>query len=264
MLTPILMYHEVTEAGRLPEEVLASWTVTPEQFREHLAMLAGAGYTGVSAAQWLHTRQRRAPGLRPVVLTFDDGFRGNVDHAIPALLERGWTATFFVISGRMGRPSYAAPEDWRAAAAAGMDIASHTATHPFMAVLDVHEARRELTESRAALEDATGAPVVGFSWPNGDAHPRGRGLLTEAGYTWAATSRAAFAAPRTDRLALPRLPVRAWHDAEALAALLGAGRLRRTRMAAAYAAKQLGRRCLGRARYARIQSRIVGDVQGEA
>jgi len=153
MLTPILMYHEVTAASPLPEEALASWTVAPDRFREHLEALAAAGYTGVSVSRWLEGRAAPPAAGRAVVITFDDGFRGNVEHAIPALAERGWTATFFVISGRMTHASYADAADWRAAAEAGMEVASHTATHPFMAVLDVETSRRELLESRCALED---------------------------------------------------------------------------------------------------------------
>ena len=260
MLTPILMYHEVTGASLLPDEVVASWTVTPGQFDAHMAMLAEAGYTGMSVARWLAVRDASPSEVRPVVLTFDDGFRGNVEHVIPALCERGWTATFFVISGRMGHPSYAEAPDWRAAVAAGMDVASHTATHPFMAVMDAAAALREMADSRAALEDATGGRIQGFSWPNGDAHPRGRRLLVKSGYTWAATSRAAFATGRTDRLALPRLPVRAWHDADALAGLLSAGRIGRARMAAAYEAKQMARRLLGRARYARMTEDLRSET----
>jgi len=101
--------------------------------------------------------------------------------------------------------------------------------------------------------------VTGFSWPNGDAHPRGRRLLAEAGYAWAATSRPAFAGNGTDRWALPRLPVRAWHDAGGLARLLDTGLPNRARMAAAYEAKRTARRLLGRARYARLQARAVRD-----
>jgi peptidoglycan/xylan/chitin deacetylase (PgdA/CDA1 family) len=258
-LTPILMYHEIGEPGR---DAVASWTVSPRRFCEHLDMLRDAGYTGVSVAQWLADRGGRPSGARPVVLTFDDGLAGNARNAIPALMERGWMATFFVISGSMGKPGFSASSDWRDAAGAGMDVASHTVTHPFMATLAEAEARRELADSRAALEDAVGASVRGFSWPNGDAHPHGRRLLSETGYHWAATSRAAFAAPGTDAMDLPRLAVRSAHTAESLARLMDTGAAHRARMLAACQAKRLARTLLGRDRYARVQSRVAGDSEG--
>lgn len=254
-LTPILMYHATGETG---PDAPPSWRVTAEQFRSHLDALAEAGYTGVSAEKWLAARQR-AQRERMVVLTFDDGLASNVRAAIPLLREREWSGTFFVISGKMGAAGFASASDWRSASSAGMEVASHTATHPFMAVLPEDEALRELSDSRTALEDAIGAAVTGFSWPNGDAHRRGHALLRAAGYQWAATSRAAFASARTDPLDLPRLAVRAWHDADGLMRLLNTAPVRRARMLATCQARRLARSILGRALYARLQSRAVGD-----
>jgi hypothetical protein len=62
-------------------------------------------------------------------------------------------------------------------------------------------------------------------------------------------------------MARPRLPGRAWHDAGGLERLLDTGLLHRTRLAAAYEAKQFARRLLGRGRYARIQARVARDQQ---
>ncbi|HEY3266702.1 MAG TPA: polysaccharide deacetylase family protein [Armatimonadota bacterium] len=255
MSTPILMYHEVSSGGPPAADVYASWTVTAAQFRQHLAALRDAGYVGVSVPRW----QAGEGGAKPVVLTFDDGFAGNVENVIPALAELGWSGTFFVISGKMGTEGYARPADWAEAFRLGMDVASHTVTHPFAALLPAREALRELADSRAAIEDAAGAPVVGFSWPNGDAHREGHALLKDAGYAWAATSLPAFASRRSDPLALPRLPVRSWHDSEALMALVGSGPARRLRMLAEYRAKRAARALLGRRGYASLQRRISND-----
>jgi peptidoglycan/xylan/chitin deacetylase (PgdA/CDA1 family) len=251
------MYHEVGEAGTSPEGPVASWTVSPERFREQLEALAQAGYTGVSVAKWLDLRDKPSAGLKPVVITFDDGYRGNVENAIPALTERGWTATFFVVSGRMGWEDYAPPEAWRDVAAAGMDVASHTATHPFLGALTTGAVRAELLDSRIALEQATGAPVHGISWPNGDPPSGGTALALECGYRWTATSRAGFAGPRTSPLALPRLPVRAWCDTAGILALIDARLAHRSRLAAAYWAKRLARAALGRRRYAQLQTKVM-------
>lgn len=254
------MYHEVIAPGVVPKDVVASWTVSPEQFRSHLAYLAGAGYTGMSVARWLAVRRQLPAGMKPVVMTFDDGFRGNLEFAIPALQEFGWTGTFFVISGKMGSDSYASADDWRGAAEAGMEVASHTATHPYAGALTHGQLMTELLDSRLALEDATGGPVAGFSWPNGDAPRGGRKMLTECGYSWAATSRAAFAGSESDQLSLPRLAVRSWHDAEALGRLLDSGMAHRLRMAAMDSAKNLARAVLGRRRYAKWQMKAIGDA----
>lgn len=257
MLTPILMYHEVGEAGTGPDSPVASWTVAAVRFREHLAALSDAGYTGMSIENWLDWRNNASGGLKPVVITFDDGYRGNVENALPALLERGWSATFFVISGRMGCDEYANPDAWRDAAKLGMDIASHTASHPFLGVMNAKAVRAELLDSRLALEEATGGPVHGISWPNGDPPAGGTALARECGYVWTATSRAAFAGPSTSRLALPRLPVRTWHDPSGLLALIDTSSSHRMRLAVAYWAKRAARAALGRKRYAQLQTKVM-------
>jgi peptidoglycan/xylan/chitin deacetylase (PgdA/CDA1 family) len=249
------MYHEIAEPGSNPEAV-ASWTVSPSRFESHLRALESAGYTGVSVADWL----RGLGGERPVVLTFDDGCAGDIRHALPILAGMGWTATFFVISGRMGAPGYAAPADWKAAAGSGMEVGSHTATHPFMGALAEADAERELRDSKAALEEAIEGPVSGLSWPNGDAHPMGRRLLARAGYSYACTSRAAFAGPALDTLDIPRLAVRSWHDAAGLAGLIDASLTNRARMALVWRAKTAARALLGRKRYADIQMGFRDDA----
>lgn len=256
-MTPILMYHEVGEAGSTPDGPVASWTVTAQQFRTHLAALADAGFTGMSIESWLERRQSDAAELKPVVISFDDGYAGSVENAIPALQEIGWTGTFFVISGRMGLADYATAAAWRAASEAGMDIASHTATHPFLGALGPEAVRAELNDSRVALQEATGRTILGISWPNGDPPAGGTAMALECGYKWTATSRAGFATRRTSPLSLPRLPVRAWHDTDGLLALVDSAPVHRCRLAAAYWVKRAARAALGRERYAQIQTKFV-------
>ena len=91
-----LMYHEVTADDPLPEEALASWTVAPDSFAAHLDALEHAGFTGMSVSRWLEARETIATGARPVVLTFDDGFKSNYLVAEKVLKRRGIEAVFFV------------------------------------------------------------------------------------------------------------------------------------------------------------------------
>ncbi|HOC32321.1 MAG TPA: polysaccharide deacetylase family protein, partial [Armatimonadota bacterium] len=88
------MYHEVQDPARPNPSAPPSWTVDIDSFRQQMERLRSAGYTGMSVSRWL--AERPIQRCRPVVLTFDDGLRGNIDHALPVLLEMGWTATFFI------------------------------------------------------------------------------------------------------------------------------------------------------------------------
>ena len=105
-----------------------------------MAWLAERGLRGVSMETLMAAmRAGRARGLAG--LTFDDGYLSVLEDALPVLLRHDFTATMFIISDRIG-----ATNEWDAGtgpvwplmtagqvaqvAAAGMEIGSHTATHP--------------------------------------------------------------------------------------------------------------------------------------
>jgi peptidoglycan/xylan/chitin deacetylase (PgdA/CDA1 family) len=256
-LVPILMYHEVQDPARPNPSAPPSWTVDIDSFRQQMERLRSAGYTGMSVSRWL--AERPIQRCRPVVLTFDDGLRGNIDHALPVLLEMGWTATFFITTAMIGNEGYGAPDEWRDASDKGMDIASHGVTHTPLGALDSESALGELMHSRNVLETAVGIPVVGWSWPHGDIPPDGIAMLQTSGYQWAATSREALARDGEAPFSLPRLPIRSWHTADSVAALVSSSLLNRMTITARYRAKSTVKSLLGRGRYAKVQRGLRGD-----
>ena len=110
-------------------------------------------------------------------------------HALPRLLDvfarHGLRATLFTV-GR-DAPEHAAV--LQRAVREGHEIASHTQTHPmrFAGLLEKRK-RRELNESRDALEQAAGCKVIGFRAPNFDMADRVVPLLVEAGYRYDASA----------------------------------------------------------------------------
>ena len=83
----------------------------------------------VSRAQFL-SLLACAEGREDVAITFDDGNASDLEHALPALRERGLRATFFVVAGRLGTPRFLDERGVRALAAAGMEIGCHGMSHP--------------------------------------------------------------------------------------------------------------------------------------
>ena len=59
------------------------------------------------------------------------------------------------------------PGQLRALCAAGMELGAHTVRHPILAHTNLEEARAEIADSRAALEEIVNAPVRLFAYPNG-------------------------------------------------------------------------------------------------
>ena len=99
----ILTYHSIDGSGSVI-------SVTPEAFKAQMAVLADAGFRGVSLREALSYREgHNAWPERSVALTFDDGYANFYEDAAPTLAEHRFTATVFVVSGHVGRLNDWAP-----------------------------------------------------------------------------------------------------------------------------------------------------------
>lgn len=102
----ILLYHGVTNESSRGLGNFDGKHVNVDLFRRHLAMLQRARRI-VPLAELIEALRRRARTEGMVALTFDDGYRNNIEHAAPLLGERGAPATFFLATGYIGRSRWA-------------------------------------------------------------------------------------------------------------------------------------------------------------
>jgi peptidoglycan/xylan/chitin deacetylase (PgdA/CDA1 family) len=123
-----------------------------------------------------------------VRITFDDGNASDVEIAIPALLKRDQTATFFVVAGRLEKPGFLREADVSEIAAAGMSVGSHGMNHVPWTRLDRAGLHTELVVARQLLERLTGRPVAEAACPFGAYDRRALGQLRKYGYTRVYTS----------------------------------------------------------------------------
>lgn len=152
---PILGYHSI---GAVADE----YTVPLPVFEQQLDWLKAEGFATVS----VHDLVEGAPRpRRSIILTFDDGKEDAVRLVLPALRKRGMRASFFVITGFVGKPGYLSWDDVRTLVAAGMEIGSHTVDHLRLADLPVDRVREELVESRHTLEREIQQPVQVVAYP---------------------------------------------------------------------------------------------------
>jgi len=95
---PILMYHYVSTPPANADIYRRDLSVPPELFGAHLDRLQADGYTTISLYDLVAYLQQGTPlPPKPVLLTFDDGYRDNYENAFPLLRARRMTATFFVV-----------------------------------------------------------------------------------------------------------------------------------------------------------------------
>lgn len=129
-----------------------------------------------------------AAARNDVALSFDDGNASDLDHALPALRERGLIATFFVVAGRLGTPCFLDEGGVRTLAAAGMEIGCHGMRHRPWRGLDQRTLHEELVEAKTFLERAIGRPVTRAACPFGDYDRRVLRTLRRSGYQHVFTS----------------------------------------------------------------------------
>ena len=196
---PVLMYHRVGEARNARE---ARYAISASGFAGHMRKLSEKGYSAITVnalVDWLEGKTTLAEGS--FLLTFDDGFRGVREHALPVLEGFGWPCTVFLVSDLIGgedvwtrksNPDGTAypllnAEEIRDMQDRGVSFHSHTRSHASLPTLDDAGLADELLGSRQALAQLLGREVSYLAYPFGHLDVRVEAATRAAGY------RAAFA-----------------------------------------------------------------------
>ncbi len=218
--TPVLMYHRIADISGDRN------SVPPAIFADQMAQLHELGYRTVSLED-IGVSPKRPD--RTVAITFDDAYEDNLTQALPVLQRFGFQATVFAISGWIGMPNNW--EDYpnkpacrtmdadqlRAWLDAGMQVGSHTQTHPNLTRLTDATLTDELNTSRIRLEDMLQIPITSLAYPYGAFDRRVMEAAEQAGYKRAAAIFEGVGWLRANPLALRRIQITRHHIGPALA-----------------------------------------------
>jgi peptidoglycan/xylan/chitin deacetylase (PgdA/CDA1 family) len=187
----ILYYHRISD----DRDPLA---VTRDDFKRQMEALAESGQRVVDLYEI--DDLEIAPDESAIALTFDDGYRDVLEHGLPVLREHGFPSTTFVVPGVIAgecvfdwyvpgpAPPVAGWDELRAEEAAGLTrFEPHTISHPVLTGLAREDARREILESKLAVEHELGRPARLFCYPGGFYSPREVKLVGECGLRAAVT-----------------------------------------------------------------------------
>ncbi|WP_055745961.1 polysaccharide deacetylase family protein [Brevibacillus choshinensis] len=119
----VLIYHDISPNPFIKPH----YTVSPEQFKNHLDALIEYGYQIISVEDLLKFSlyNHNAP-LNSVVITFDDGNESFYTYAYPLLKQYGFPATNFIKVGFVGRRNKFTWDQMREMKASKMSFFSHT------------------------------------------------------------------------------------------------------------------------------------------
>ena len=220
---PILMYHYLSAPPPDANIYRKDLSVSPELFAAHLDAMQGAGYTTVTLYELIaHLTQGAPLPEKPVIITFDDGYRDVYENALPLLRERDMVATFFVVTDFVDeeRPEYVTWDMAREMQDAGMKIESHGRNHVSLQGKDHDYLVWQALGSMETIEYEMGSRPRFVSYPAGEYNQDVANLFASAGY-WAGATTVQGATHSSDALFdLNRVRVRGTTTPEELLRLL--------------------------------------------
>lgn len=184
---PILMYHVVRRP--YADSPYPALYVPRAEFAAQMRWLDGHGYTAVTLQRvWDAWRGRAVLPRRPIVISFDDGYRSHYTTALPILRRHGWTAVLNLDLSNLEEWWGVSPRQVRTLVAAGWEIDAHSLTHADLTGLSGASLRREVAGSRAEIRRRFGVPASFFCYPAGRFDSDVVDAVRAAGYLGATTT----------------------------------------------------------------------------
>ncbi|MDR3561209.1 MAG: polysaccharide deacetylase family protein [Negativicutes bacterium] len=195
---PVLMYHSIGEEKN-NEAVIAK-----ERFAEQMAFLAKQNFQPISLDElYAYLSGTGQLPAKPVVLTFDDGYRDTYEVALPILKQYGFKSVLFIPGTFAGeRLSW---QELKEMKAAGMEVQSHSLTHRDLGPMSPAEQAAEITKSKEMLDKFLDQDTRYFCYPNGSYNADTLRLLKEKGFRLAVTIEPGWVKLHDEPLTLKRV-----------------------------------------------------------
>lgn len=183
----ILMYHYIRSGIDYNKDRIGyNLSIPPSEFEQQVSTWKQEGYHSITMSEMLSGNTDN----KAVALTFDDGYEDFYTEAFPVLQKYGWTATTYIITGKIGG-NYMTWEQLKTLQEAGIEIGAHTVNHRDLSKLSLSEQESEIKQSKQDLESHLGITVKSFCYPSGKYTPETERIVQEAGFTNATTTKGA-------------------------------------------------------------------------
>ncbi len=196
---PVIMFHYIRNVDSSADPLGYNLSLDPQEFENILKYLQQEGYHTVHLKEVLSDQIPE----KPIMLVFDDGYEDFYTTAFPLLQKYGLTASSAIITDKMDSGAYMTPAQVQEIYANGIEIFSHSKSHPDLRTS--HDAEYEIEGSKKYLEDLLGTPIIGLVYPSGKYNEQTIELAQKAGYKAAFTTASGFADFSTNLFELQRL-----------------------------------------------------------
>jgi peptidoglycan/xylan/chitin deacetylase (PgdA/CDA1 family) len=222
-VVPILMYHVI--AAPFPTSPFPGLYVPPAEFAAQMRALASAGYHAVTLDQVRNAF--RGTGLlpaRPIVISFDNGYRSQYTQALPVLRRLHWIGDENLqLSGLSPRQGGLSPIQIHLLIAAGWELDTQGLSHVDLTGLGAIALHRQVAV-RSLIRRRYGVDAKWFCYPSGRYNATVVAAVKAAGYVGATTVSPGWASRTDDPYRLPRLRVLGGTDPRMLLELIAAAR----------------------------------------
>lgn len=182
---PILMFHYIEYVKNKDDKTRMSLDTNPYAFEQEIRTLKEAGYTFMTNSELAEAidRKKELPP-RPILLTFDDGYRDFYADAYPILKKYNAKATQYVIAGFINRPNHLLLSQLQQIASDGLvEIGAHTVNHVWLKGAPLRTVSNEIFQSREILQQMIHKPVVSFAYPFGAFDEQAIKVVKDAGFS---------------------------------------------------------------------------------
>jgi len=181
---PILMYHYVEYVKDKGDKTRISLNTTPYTLEQEIKTLADAGYTFMTNAELADILDGKGKlPAKPIVLTFDDGYRDFYTDAYPILKKYQAKATQYVISGFLNNKNHLTTAQLLEIGKDGLvEIGAHTVHHVWLKGRSLKDVSSEVFQSKVVLGKLIGKPVVSFAYPYGAFDEQAVQIVKDSGF----------------------------------------------------------------------------------
>jgi len=208
---PVLMYHYISELPPDADTYRHDLTVIPARFEEQLQYLQAQGYQSLLLADIYETLTTGKPlPEKPIVLTFDDGYKDAYTDALPLLQKYGFVGEFFLLAtpAHYEAPNYLTWADVRAMAEVGMSMQAHGRDHYDLTGRNYEFLVYQILGAKEAVEAHSEQPVRFFCYPSGRYDAATIAVVESASYWGAVTTAWGTELRLNNRYTWPRIRVK--------------------------------------------------------
>lgn len=195
---PVIMYHRVV--NDIAEAGVHGTYVTKDIFEKQMEYLKSQGYETVTFKDLVNNgyKKRFDRDKKWIMLTFDDGYTDNYDIAYPILKKYGYRGIIYLVSdldyNRWDVEEKSNPErkfslmsidQLKELKEYGIEFGGHTKTHPRLGKISLDDAKKEIEESKAVLEERLDEKLISFAFPYGDLNEDVKAIVKNVGYEFA-------------------------------------------------------------------------------